>query len=158
MQNGMVVHTLHEERDLNNPKVLFDKVADIKPDPEMVKLATQLIDRQTGRYDAADVEDRYEARLRAVIEAKLKGEGLEAEEQKEPDRGNVIDLMAALKKSLGQTVEEKPAPRARPASKAKKAEAPERAAAANAEQAGAQASLSVGFRSQPRIAQVLTSH
>ena len=98
----------------------------------MVKLATQLIDRQTGRYDPADMEDRYEARLRAVIEAKLKGEGIEPEEQEEPDRGNVIDLMAALKRSLGQTVEEKPAPRARPASKAKKPEAPERAAAANA--------------------------
>ncbi len=78
MQNGMVVHTLHEERDLNSPKALFDKVPDIKPDPEMVKLATQLVDRQTGRYDPADMEDRYEARLRAVIEAKLKGEGIDA--------------------------------------------------------------------------------
>jgi hypothetical protein len=30
-----------------------------------VKLATQLIARQTGVYDQKDVEDRYEARLRA---------------------------------------------------------------------------------------------
>jgi DNA end-binding protein Ku len=37
----------------------------------MVELATQLITRQAGRYDPADIEDRYEARLRAVIEAKL---------------------------------------------------------------------------------------
>jgi len=123
MQNGMVVHTLHEERDLNSPKALFDQIPDIKPDPEMVKLATQLVDRQTGRYDPADVEDHYEARLRAVIEAKLKGEGITPESEAEPDRGNVIDLMAALKKSLGQTAEDKPAGRSRPASQstAKKA-------------------------------------
>ena len=43
------------------------------------QLATQLIDRQTGRYDPADVEDRYETRLRAMIDAKLKGEGRRAE-------------------------------------------------------------------------------
>jgi DNA end-binding protein Ku len=118
MQQGMVVHTLHEERDLNSPQALFDKVPDIKPDPEMVKLATQLVDRQTGRYDPADMEDRYEARLRAVIEAKLKGEGITPESEEEPDRGNVIDLMAALKKSLGQTTDERPAGRSRPASQA----------------------------------------
>ena len=62
----------------------------------MVKLATQLIERQTGKYDPADVEDRYEARLREVIDAKLKGEGVEPLEEDEPDRGNVIDLMGAL--------------------------------------------------------------
>jgi DNA end-binding protein Ku len=37
-----------------------------------------------------------------MIDAKLKGEGIEDEEAEEPDRGNVVDLMAALKKSLGQ--------------------------------------------------------
>lgn len=116
MQNGMVAHTLHEERDLNSPQELFDGLPTGEPDPEMVKLATQLVDRQTGRYDAADVEDRYETRLRAVIDAKLKGEGIEPEADEEPDRGNVVDLMAALKKSLGQTAEKpKPAPKKAPA-------------------------------------------
>ena len=67
----------------------------------MVKLATQLIERQTGKYDPADVEDRYEARLRDVIDAKLKGEGIQPMDEEEPDRGNVIDLMAALRQSLG---------------------------------------------------------
>lgn len=102
MGRGMVAHTLHEERDLADPSHLFEAAPDAKPDAEMVKLATQLIDRQTGRYDPADVEDRYEARLRAVIEAKLKGQGIEPEAPDEPDQGNVIDLMAALKRSLGQ--------------------------------------------------------
>jgi DNA end-binding protein Ku len=113
MGRGLVAHTLHEERDLANPAALFERVPDIKPDPEMVKLATQLIDRQTGRYEPSDMEDRYEARLRAVIEAKLKGEGLEPAADEEPDRGNVIDLMAALKRSLGQETASKSSARAK---------------------------------------------
>jgi DNA end-binding protein Ku len=45
-----------------------------------------------------------------MIDAKLKGEGIELSEPEEPDRTNVVDLMAALKKSLGQAAEEKPPP------------------------------------------------
>ena len=102
MGDGLMAHTLHEDRDLNSPKELFDGMADIKTDPEMVQLATQLVQRQVGKYESADLEDRYETRLRAMIDAKLKGEGVELIEPEEPDRTNVVDLMAALQKSLGQ--------------------------------------------------------
>jgi len=102
MEGGLVAHTLLEQRDINDSKAVFDDAAAVKTDPEMVKLATQLIDRQTGQYDPADVEDRYEHRLKAMIDAKLKGEGIGAEEPDEQPRNNVVDLMAALKKSLGQ--------------------------------------------------------
>jgi non-homologous end joining protein Ku len=40
-----------------------------------------------------------------MIEAKLKGEGIREDAVAAPDRGNVIDLMAALKRSLGQPAE-----------------------------------------------------
>jgi DNA end-binding protein Ku len=102
MGKGLVAHTLHEERDLNNALEVFDDSPGGKSDAEMVALATQLIERQTGEYDPADVEDRYEARLRDVIDAKLKGEGIPPMDEEEPDRDNVIDLMAALRQSLGQ--------------------------------------------------------
>jgi hypothetical protein len=59
-----------EDRDLNSPKELFDGMAEIKTDPEMVQLATQLVQRQAGEYDSADLEDRYETRLRALIGAR----------------------------------------------------------------------------------------
>src|ERR1700719_4722653 len=100
--DGLMAHTLYEDRDLNSSQELFDHLAATKTDPEMVQLATQLVQRQSGEYDAADLEDRYETRLRAMIDAKLKGEGVELSEPEEPDRTNVVDLMAALKKSLGQ--------------------------------------------------------
>ncbi|MGA9864855.1 MAG: Ku protein [Acetobacteraceae bacterium] len=117
MEGGLVAQTLNEERDLNSAKPLFEDVDGIKTDPEMVKLAVQLIDRQTSVYDPSDIEDRYETRLRAVIDAKLKGEGVAAEEAPAVAAGsNVIDLMAALKKSLGQTAaQEKPTKREKPA-------------------------------------------
>jgi DNA end-binding protein Ku len=127
MGPGLVAHTLHEERDLNNASDVFDDLPTGKSDPEMVKLATQLIERQTGKYDPADVEDRYEARLRDVIDAKLKGEGIEAFDEEEPDRGNVIDLMSALRKSLGSDKEAAPSDEKKSAP-AKKSSAPKKSA------------------------------
>jgi len=100
-------------------KPLFEDAQNIKTDPEMVKLAIQFIDRQTSRYDPSDVEDRYETRLRAMIDAKLKGEGLDAEPDEPEERSNVVDLMAALKKSLGQS-----APADKPAAPEKPPTAP----------------------------------
>ena len=134
MQSGMVVHTLHEERDINSPSALFEPVAEVEPAADMVQLAVQLIDRQTGRYDPADFEDRYEARLRELIEAKLKGEGIEPEPDADSDRGNVIDLMAALKQSLGQGAA-KPSSKA-PATAKAQATAPAKKTAAAKEKPG----------------------
>jgi DNA end-binding protein Ku len=100
---GLAAHTLYEQRDLNGASSLFDDPGPM--DQEMVKLATELVDRQTANYDPADIEDRYETRLRAMLDAKLKGEGIELAEAEEPPRSNVVDLMAALKRSLGQAEE-----------------------------------------------------
>jgi DNA end-binding protein Ku len=115
MEGGLVAHTLYEERDVNDAKAVFEDVVKMKTDPEMVALATQLIDRQTTTFSPSDIEDRYETRLRAMIDAKLKGEGIEDEAVEEPDRGNVVDLMAALKKSLQGDAKEEPAKPARAA-------------------------------------------
>jgi DNA end-binding protein Ku len=99
---GLVCHTLHEPADLWDAGPLFDDVPDTQPEADMVALATQLIKRQNGKFKPNDSEDRYEAKLRDVIDAKLNGEGITPEQPSEPDRGNVVDLMAALKASLGQ--------------------------------------------------------
>ena len=37
MGDGLMAHTLYEDRDLNSPKELFDGMAEIKTDPEMVQ-------------------------------------------------------------------------------------------------------------------------
>ncbi len=114
MGKGIVLHTLHDTREITAPDALFADIADAPPDREMVALAVQLVDRQTKAFDPSDMEDRYEARLRAVIDAKLAGEDLSAPEPEE-EPGNVVDLVAALRKSLG----EDNAPKAKTRSKAK---------------------------------------
>ncbi len=128
MDGGLVLHTLHEKRDIYDAKPLFEPIAGEKPDPEMVKLAEQLIERQVAQFTPSDMEDRYEARLREVIEAKLKGQGIQAPPQEPARRDNVVDLMGALKASLGRaasSAEKTPVP----ANEAKRA--PRAAAARN---------------------------
>lgn len=119
MGNGLVAHTLHEAADLNDPAPLFVGLDAIRIDPEMVELARRLIERQSGRFDPADFEDRYETRLREVIEARLKGKGVEPEKEPREEATNVVDLMAALRRSLGEPE----------AGKARRKAAPARAAA-----------------------------
>jgi DNA end-binding protein Ku len=122
MGRGLVVHTLHEARDINDSAHLFDAIPEVEPEEDMVALATQLIDRQSGQYNpAADNEDRYETRLREVIDARLRGEGVTPQAAVEDDTSNVIDLMALLKKSLAGS---KPTAKAKPAAKKKPAGKP----------------------------------
>ncbi len=128
MGSGLILHTLYETRDIANPERLFESVPKQEPAPDMVQLATQLIERQAAPFKPTDLDDRYEARLREVIDAKIHGAGFKPE-QEAPERGNVIDLMAALKRSLGQVDKSTPAP-ARSADKPKAA--PKREAAKTA--------------------------
>lgn len=123
MPGGLVAHTLDEQRDINDAGAIFDDTTEMKIDSEMVQLAKQLIDRQTTTYDPSDLEDHYETRLRAMIDAKLQGQGVDLAEPAESDRGNVIDLMAALKKSLSEPTEVVPADAPKPVKEASKGKA-----------------------------------
>ncbi len=125
MDGGLVAHTLNEERDLNNAKPLFEDVREVKLDPDMVKLAVQLVERQTGAYDPADLEDRYETRLRTMLDAKVSGEAV-AEDAPAREDSNVIDLMAALRKSIGEPVKVAQPPAAKAKSRTKEPAQPDR--------------------------------
>jgi DNA end-binding protein Ku len=121
VDGGLAAHTLNEERDLNAAQPLFESVSHVHSDPAMVDLAVQLIERQTAPYDPADLEDRYETRLRAMLAAKVSGEKLTATEPA-PAESNVIDLMAALRKSLGEAPAEAAPAKATPKRAAKRTE------------------------------------
>src|SRR3954469_12037340 len=114
------------QRDLNEAEPLFEHISHAKDGRELVQLAAQLIDRQTSAYDPADLEDRYETRLRAMLDAKIQGQEIH-EEVPAPAPSNVIDLMAALRKSLGdapkpvETTTVASAPVKAPAKRAQKA-------------------------------------
>lgn len=101
MGRGLVLHTLVDTREITAPTKLFEDIPDTAPDKEMIALAVQLIDRQTAKFQPGDMEDRYEARLREVIDAKLAGAEVSTPAPEE-ERGNVVDLMDALRRSLGE--------------------------------------------------------
>jgi DNA end-binding protein Ku len=131
---GMVMETLRYADEVNKAASYFRDIGDGKPDDDLLDLAQTLIDKKTGKFDASDFHDRYVDALKDLIERKKKGKTVTIEENKDSDpRGsNVVDLMAALKKSLGSggaSSRGEKAPAKKPA--AKKA-APAKKAAAKA--------------------------
>ncbi len=105
--HGLVLHTLYEARDIADASGLFGAIPGGKPEADMVALASQLIERQAGHFVPDDAEDRYETRLREVIDAKVDGHDPEPPPERADDGGKVVDLMAALRRSLGQEAPDK---------------------------------------------------
>src|SRR5581483_5665448 len=63
-----------------------------------VALARQIVQQKTAEFDPKLFSDRYQAALADLIKAKIKGEKIVTSEVAAP--APVVDLMAALKKSL----------------------------------------------------------
>ena len=95
---GIVVYTLRMADEVISPKEAFADIPAARPDKEMIEIARKIIDQREGPFEPSKFEDRYENALRDLIRRKQKGEKLVTAEPVEED--NVIDLMAALKKSL----------------------------------------------------------
>ena len=124
---GMVLETLRYADEVNKAASYFRDIGDEKPDEDLLDLATTLIDKKTAHFDASDYHDRYVDALMALIERKRKGNTIEAEDETPAQsRGsNVVDLMAALKRSL-----ERPGAANDEDEKTKPAKAPARSSAA----------------------------
>ncbi|MBO9621782.1 MAG: Ku protein [Sphingomonas sp.] len=101
---GMVLETLRYADEVNKAQGYFRDIPDSAPDPELLDLAETLIEKKTGSFDPKEFHDRYVDALKDLIERKKKAKGrkiIEDEGEEAPSRGsNVVDLMAALKKSL----------------------------------------------------------
>jgi DNA end-binding protein Ku len=131
---GLVMETLRYADEVNKAASYFRDIADSDPDEDLLDLATTLIDKKTGKFDASDFHDRYVEALRELIERKKKGKTLnldDGNDEKAPSGSNVVDLMAALKKSIGDGGGKAKAGSARkaPAKKASAKKAPAKPAA-----------------------------
>jgi DNA end-binding protein Ku len=100
-EKGMFVTTLRDPREVRSTAAYFDEIPDVKTDPEMLQLAEKLIEQKVTHFDPKAYEDRYETALMEMIKEKLKGH--KPIIAAAPERGNVINLMDALKASLGQS-------------------------------------------------------
>ncbi|RKF15993.1 Ku protein [Altericroceibacterium spongiae] len=101
---GLLLETLRYSNEVRQGQAFFSDIDDARPKKELLDLATTLIDQKSAPFDASEYEDRYIEALRKLIDKKAKSKSGKAviEDAGEPAGagGNVIDLMAALKKSI----------------------------------------------------------
>jgi DNA end-binding protein Ku len=110
---GMVLITLRASEEVRAPR--FASV-DGAIDAEMLAIARAIIEQRTGKFDPSRFRDRYQEALRELIEAKMKGVAIKP--RAVSTLAPVIDLMAALKRSLAQEVPAAKVARAKKGTKA----------------------------------------
>jgi DNA end-binding protein Ku len=102
---GLVMEVLRYADEVHKAHGYFRDIEDAKPDADLLDLATTLIDKKTAPFKPAEFHDRYVDALHRLIDKKAKSKSnkriLEDVEEPASGKGNVIDLMAALKKSVG---------------------------------------------------------
>jgi DNA end-binding protein Ku len=130
---GMLLETLHYEEEIRKSDTFFSEIPAKSADPDLLDVATALIEKKTTKFDPKNFKNHYQAALRELIARKLKSKGRKIQvddEKPAKESGNVIDLMAALKKSLesGARTPAKSAARKAPAKKAPARKAPAKAA------------------------------
>lgn len=101
---GIVLETLRYADEVHKAQGYFREISDQEPDGDLLELAETLIEKKTAPFDPGAFHDRYIDALHDLIERKRKSKGGKVtteEETEAPSRGsNVVDLMAALKKSI----------------------------------------------------------
>lgn len=98
---GILAYTLRNNREVRDPAEFFDKIPDEAADPKMVAIAEKIIEQLEGPFDPSESKDRYEDALRKLIAEKEAEHGVTAPVE-EPKEAEVIDLMDALRRSLGE--------------------------------------------------------
>jgi len=103
---GILLWTLRFGDEVRDEDEYFDKVEEERPDKQMLAMVEKIIEERTAAWSADMVKDPVQAKLKAIIKAKgapaRKAKSKQqADDEAEPVAPtNVIDLMAALKKSL----------------------------------------------------------
>ena len=113
---GLLLETLRYADEVRAGQSFFDDIDEAKPKKELLDLANTLIEQKSAPFDASEFEDRYAEALKKLIDKKAKSKSKKAviEDVDDPDASsgsNVIDLMAALKKSVEGDKAKKPAKR-----------------------------------------------
>jgi DNA end-binding protein Ku len=118
---GLLAVTLRYQYEIRDQAAYFSDIPELKLPGEMRELAAHIVDSKSGSFDPAKFEDHYESALVELLRAKQAGAIVQPrKEEAQPQR--VINLMDALRKSIGAETKKKPAaPSARARAPAKKA-------------------------------------
>ena len=122
MDKGLMGTLLRYPYEVRDPQEYFDDIQDVKVTKDMLDLARHIVNQKAGHFEPSKFEDQYETALIDLINQKRAGKPIVAKER--PRGENVVDLMDALRKSIGGGGgAAQPAPSKKPAKKVKKATA-----------------------------------
>jgi DNA end-binding protein Ku len=94
---GLMATTLRYKNEVRDETDFFDEIESIKVPPDMLKLATHILETKKGHFEPEKFEDRYENALKDLIKAKRAGKPPPA--LAEPRPSNVVNFMDALRRS-----------------------------------------------------------
>lgn len=120
---GLILEVLRYADEVTKAQGYFRGLPDDTTDEDMLDLAISIIDKRTAAFKPEEFHDRYVDALHRLIDKKKKAKGKRIIEEGDDEPvnrkgGNVIDLMAALKKSAGTPARKAPAAKKSPAKKA----------------------------------------
>jgi len=99
LAEGLRLTTLRTAKEVREPSSAFEKL-NVKLAPDMLAMAAQIIAQRKMKFDPEVFEDRYEDALMTLVKSKIAGG--EPVITKAPERGNVVNLMDALRRSIEQ--------------------------------------------------------
>jgi DNA end-binding protein Ku len=96
---GLLGTTLRYDYEVRNEKDYFRGIPQPRIARDMVKLAEHILDSKAGHFNPDKFKDQYENALKKLVRRKASGKKIEITEPEE-QKGNVIDLMEALRNSV----------------------------------------------------------
>jgi DNA end-binding protein Ku len=99
-KKGLVLVILRYPDELRKPEPYFDKI-ETKTDAEAVKLAVDLIEQQSGKFEPQKMPNEYAKAVHELVQAKVEQRAPEVTIAPESGEApKVINIMDALKKSM----------------------------------------------------------
>jgi DNA end-binding protein Ku len=115
LDKGLMGTLLRYPYEVRSEQEYFDEIQDVKVTKDMLDLAKHIVNQKAGRFEPGKFEDHYEAALVDLINQKRAGKPVTAKAR--PRGENVVDLMDALRRSIGAA---EPAKASKPSKKPRK--------------------------------------
>jgi DNA end-binding protein Ku len=101
-RGGLMAYTLRYPSELRSQTDYFRDIKDVEINEDSLELAEALIAKRSSKLDMNKFQDGYEVAVKELVEAKIHNLPVPTDEVQQPTRGKVINLMDALRKSIGE--------------------------------------------------------
>jgi DNA end-binding protein Ku len=99
LDKGLVGTLLRYPYEVRSEAEYFEEIQDVKVTKDMLDLAKHIVNQKSGNFEPEKFEDHYETALVDLINQKRAGKPITPKER--PRGENVVDLMEALRRSVG---------------------------------------------------------